>query len=174
MNIVELDKLDVQAKERKRVIPNIGIDEKHRFDISEQLSKVLSDSYCLMMMTQNYLWNARGRLFRDLHMMTEAQYKNLFEAIDDLAERIRAIGFTAPGTLKELNDNTSINLPNSDLTDEEMMVDLVDSHETIVMNIRKAIGMAQKHHDYVTTDMLTSRLEYHEKVAWMMRSYFEK
>jgi starvation-inducible DNA-binding protein len=73
-----------------------------------------------------------------------------------------------------LNDNTSINLPNSDLTDEEMMVDLVDSHETIVMNIRKAIGMAQKHHDYVTTDMLTSRLEYHEKVAWMMRSYFEK
>ncbi len=174
MKTIELEKLDVNIKDKKRVVPNLGIKENDRHEISESLKKVLADSYCLMMMSQNYHWNVRGMLFKNIHEMTEEQYTNLFEAIDDIAERVRALGFTAPGTLKDFNDNTDVNLPNAELSDQEMLVDLIDGHETLVRGIRKAIKVADQHDDEVTVDMLTARMNWHEKNAWMMRSFLEK
>ena len=142
-------------------------------EISE-LQKVLSENYALYLKTQNYHWNVRGKLFRDVHLLTEEHYNNLFEAIDELAERIRALGFIAPGSFKEFANLTNIEPGDSNKSDEAMIADLFESHQQIVKNMRIVLNNADEVHDEVTVDMLIERLTFHEKAAWMFRSFLEQ
>ncbi len=174
MNKVEIENLEVEGKEITRVIPNIGLKENDRHTVANSLKKVLADTFCLVTMSLNYHWNVRGPLFKQIHELTEDHYNNLFKATDEIAERIRALGFNAPGTLKEFNDLTSVSLPNGELSDMEMIVDLVESHEITVNRIKSTIKKASDYEDLVTEDMLIARLDFHEKSAWMLRSHLEK
>jgi starvation-inducible DNA-binding protein len=174
MKTVTIENVDLDGKEQTRVIPNIDLDENTRHELSKKLSGVLADTFCLMTMNLNYHWNVRGPLFKQLHEFTEEQYNSLFSQLDDLAERIRALGFNAPGTLKDFNDNTKINLPNGQLSDMEMVVDLLEANEQIQSRLKDTCEYAAEHKDYVTEDMMIGRMQYHEKVAWMLRSYLEK
>ena len=174
METLELEKLDVQSPEQRKIKVNTGIKESARENIASGLKKLLADSYCLMLMTQNYHWNVQGMNFRNIHLMTEEHYNDLFGAIDQVAERIRALGFLAPGTMKEFNDITSINIPNAELSDQEMIADLLVGHETVARTAREALDQAGDAKDEVTVDLLTERMEYHEKTAWMLRSMLER
>ena len=175
-------------KDRKMDI-NIGISEDNREAISEELSKVLADSYMLYLKTHNYHWNVTGELFHSLHEQFEEQYTELADAIDEIAERIRALGYRAPGTFREFQELTSIteeeNEPEEAL---EMVRKLEDERDP---RVRAAIaglnaamyqgqGEGELHHDLqhelrreATIDLLTERLHIHSKNAWMLRSHLE-
>lgn len=174
MDVLELDKVKVDTPKQERILPNLSIGEKARNEIAEKLKSVLADSYCLMLMTQNYHWNVKGINFKPIHELTEEQYENLFEAIDEVAERIRALGHDSPGTMAEFNDLTTINLPNKDLSEKEMIIDLLEANETMVSTLRKALNPASEAEDEATVDLITERLIFHEKVSWMWRSHLER
>lgn len=170
----KVEELDLQVPEPKAIQVDTGISKKKRDEIAHNLKQVLADSYCLMLITQNYHWNVKGKSFRDLHLMTEEQYEDLFGAIDEIAERIRALGHLSPGTMSEFNEMTNINIPNAELSDVEMIADLLSSNETVTRTLRNALEPAADASDEATVDLITERLQYHEKTAWMYRSYLEK
>jgi starvation-inducible DNA-binding protein len=174
METVELEKLDVKSPDQRKIELNTGIAKEARNNIVEGLNKLLADSYCLMLMSQNYHWNVKGMKFRDLHMMTEEHYNELFDAIDVIAERIRALGHLSLGTMKDFNDITSVNIPNAELSQEEMIADLLEGHETVARTARSVLDLAGDAKDEVTVDLLTERMTEHEKVAWMFRSMLER
>lgn len=152
---------------------DIGIDEKHRADIASALAKVQADTYTLYAKTHGFHWNVTGRMFQTLHLMFETQYNELWSALDGIAERIRALGHFAPFTGKQLAGLSSIPDEDGVPAAEDMIRKLVAGHETVARTARKAFALADAANDQPTCDLLTQRLQVHEKTAWMLRSLLE-
>jgi len=149
---------------------NIGIGEQDRRKIAEGLSRLLADSYTLYLKTHNYHWNVKGPLFNTLHQMFEGQYTELATAVDEIAERIRALGEPAPGSYKAYARLTSIEEEESVPDAEQMIRQLLKGQEAVVRTARSVIGAAEAANDEPTADLLTQRMQVHEKNAWMLRS----
>ena len=152
---------------------DIGISEKDRNAIAKGLSKVLADSYTLYLKTHNYHWNVTGPLFNTLHLMFETQYTELATAVDEIAERIRALGVPAPGSYKAFTALTEIEEETDVPSAEEMIRQLVIGQETVVRTARSVFEIADQAKDEPTADLLTQRMQLHEKNAWMLRSMLE-
>ena len=152
---------------------NIGIDSKHREQIAGGLSKVLADSYTLYLKTHNFHWNVTGPMFQTLHLMFEQHYGELALAVDSLAERIRALGFPAPGTYRQYSALSSIKEEDGIPRAQDMIRLLVEGHEAVARTAREAFTVAEKAKDQPTCDLLTQRMQTHEKTAWMLRSMLE-
>lgn len=152
---------------------NIGISEQDRQNIADGLAKVLADSYTLYLKTHNYHWNVTGPMFNTLHLMFEGQYTELATAVDEIAERIRALGIAAPGSYKAFAQLTEIEeeegIPNAD----EMIQQLVIGQETVVRTARSILPVVDAANDEPTADLLIQRMRIHEKNAWMLRSLLE-
>jgi starvation-inducible DNA-binding protein len=149
---------------------NIGIAEEDRRNIAQGLSRLLADSYTLYLKTHNYHWNVQGPQFNTLHQMFENQYTELAAAVDEIAERIRALGEPAPGSYKAYAALTEIEEEDSVPAAEEMIRRLLKGQETVVRTARSVIGAAEAANDEPTADLLTQRMQVHEKNAWMLRS----
>ncbi|MDX9699117.1 MAG: Dps family protein [Rhodocyclaceae bacterium] len=153
---------------------DIGINKKDREKIAQGLSRLLADSYTLYLTTHNFHWNVTGPMFNTLHLMFEAQYNELALAVDSIAERIRALGFPAPGTYREFVELSSLKEPKGVPSAEEMIRHLVMGQETVVKTARSILPLVDKASDEPTADLLTQRMQVHEKTAWMLRSLLEK
>jgi starvation-inducible DNA-binding protein len=149
---------------------DIGIGDKERKEIAEGLSKVLADTYTLYLKTHNFHWNVTGPMFQTLHLMFEAQYNELALAVDLVAERIRALGFPAPGTYAEFSRLSSIQEEPGVPAAQDMIKKLVQGHEAVVRTARTLWPAPEKAQDQPTLDLLTQRMQVHEKTAWMLRS----
>ncbi|MCC2625813.1 MAG: starvation/stationary phase protection protein [Burkholderiales bacterium] len=147
-----------------------GIAEKERVKIANSLAKVLADSYTLYLKTHNFHWNVTGPMFSTLHLMFETQYTELALAVDLIAERIRALGFIAPATYAEFAKLTSIKEHTGDIEATKMIKYLIEAHEIVIKTARATLPFAEKSDDQVTLDLLTQRLQVHEKTVWMLRS----
>ncbi len=152
---------------------NIGITEDHRQDIVHQLSALLADTYTLYLKTHNFHWNVTGPMFNSLHIMFEEHYTEMALAVDVIAERIRSLGAPAPATYKEFTELTSIQETSGVPDAMEMVRLLVEGHETVIRTARAAFPSADEAGDEATADLLTQRLQLHEKTAWMLRSLLE-
>lgn len=152
---------------------DIGINDKDRAAISAELSKLLADSYTLYLMTHNFHWNVTGPLFNTLHLMFMNQYTEEWQALDEIAERIRALGHYAPGTYAEYAKLTSIEEPKNVPNATEMIQMLVKGNEAVAKTARTALKCAEGAQDAPTADLLTRRLDVHEKNAWMLRSLLQ-
>lgn len=152
---------------------DIGIGEKERAKIVEGLSRLLADTYTLYLKTHNFHWNVKGPMFNTLHLMFETQYNELALAVDLIAERIRALGYPAPGTYSEFSRLTSIAEPKGVPRAEEMIAQLVEGQETVVRTARSMFPVVEAANDEPTADLLTQRMQVHEKTAWMLRSLLE-
>ncbi|WP_240894679.1 Dps family protein [Fodinibius halophilus] len=159
--------------EKKEMDINIGIAEEDRKATADALSRVLADSYLLYLKTHNYHWNVTGELFHSLHEQFEEQYTELADAIDEIAERIRALGYRAPGTFKEFNELTSIEEESEEPEALEMVRRLAIGNEQVLRTARQALEPAKEAEDEATVDLLTQRLHVHSKTAWMLRSHLE-
>ncbi len=160
-------------KDSSNPVIDIGIDEKERKAIAEGLSRLLADSYTLYLKTHNYHWNVTGPMFNTLHLMFETQYNELALAVDLIAERIRALGVYAPGSYTAFAKLSSIEESDKVPGATEMIADLVKGQETVVRTARKIFPLADKAADEATADLLTQRIQLHEKTAWMLRSMLE-
>lgn len=149
---------------------NIGIDEKERKQVCKALGKLLADSYLLYLKTQNYHWNVTGKMFQPLHTLFEEQYQDLAEAVDQIAERIRALGEFAPGSFSSFSKVASIKEENGIPIAEEMIHNLVVGNEAVVSTAREIISLCDDAEDDVTADLMVERMQKHEKNAWMLRS----
>ena len=152
---------------------NIGINETQRQTIAQGLSKVLADTYTLYLKTHNYHWNVRGPMFHSLHTMFEQQYTELALAVDEVAERIRALGELAPGSYSEFAKLASIPEGNSRNDAQAMIRELVEGQEAVVRTCRALFPAVDEANDEPTHDLLTTRMQTHEKNAWMLRSLLE-
>ena len=152
----------------------IGISDQDREQIASGLSALLADSYTLYLKTHNYHWNVTGPLFNTLHLMFETQYTELAAAVDEIAERIRALGIDAPGSYRDFSALTSIEEARGGESAEDMIRELVIGQETVVRTARAAFPAADAAHDEPTADLLTQRMQIHEKNAWMLRSMLEQ
>ena len=152
---------------------DIGIKKKDRAEIAEGLSRLLADSYTLYLTTHNFHWNVTGPMFNTLHLMFETQYNELALAVDQIAERIRALGFPAPGTYKEFQKLGSLAEPEGVPSATEMIRQLVFGQEAVIRTARSIAPLADKASDEPTLDLLTQRMQVHEKTAWMLRSLLE-
>jgi starvation-inducible DNA-binding protein len=149
---------------------NIGIAREDREAIAAGLSRLLADSYTLYLKTHNYHWNVTGPQFNTLHQMFEEQYTELAAAVDEIAERIRALGVKAPGSYREYAALTRIDEGDGNEAAEEMIRQLAVGQETVVRTAREAFPAADAANDEPTADLLTQRMQIHEKNAWMLRS----
>lgn len=149
---------------------NIGIEESARLEITAGLAKLLADSYTLYLKTHNFHWNVTGPQFNTLHQMFEEQYTELAVAVDEIAERIRALGERAPGSYKEFAALTSIEEAEGDADANEMLKQLLQGQETVVRTARATLPIAADASDDPTADLMTQRIQAHEKTAWMLRS----
>jgi starvation-inducible DNA-binding protein len=152
---------------------DIGIDAKQREEIANGLSRVLADTYTLYLETHNFHWNVTGPMFQTLHLMFETHYNELALAVDLVAERIRALGFPAPGTYKRFAELTSIQASDGVPRAQDMIKLLVQGHETVARTARQVFPTAENASDQPTCDLLTQRMQVHEKTAWMLRSLLE-
>lgn len=152
---------------------DIGISDKDRAAIAEGLSRVLADTYTLYLMTHSFHWNVTGPMFNTLHTMFMTQYTELWNAADPIAERIRALGHYAPGTYREYSKLSSISEPEAIPAALDMVALLVKGHESVARTIRSVFPHAEKASDEPTCDLLTQRLDIHEKTAWMLRSLLQ-
>ena len=152
---------------------NIGISEAQRAKLAEGLSKLLADSYTLYLMTHNFHWNVTGPMFNTLHAMFMAQYTEQWTALDVIAERIRALGFPAPGTYKEFVKLASIEEVEGTPKAMDMVRHLVAAQEATARTARELFPLTEEANDQPTADLLTQRLDIHEKTAWMLRSLLE-
>lgn len=153
--------------------PNIGIAEKERKKIAEGLSRLLADSYTLYLKTHNYHWNVTGPMFQTLHTMFETQYTELALAVDLIAERIRALGVPAPGTYAEFGKLSAVREEIGVPKATDMIKGLIEGHETVVRTARSVFPAVEGGNDEVSADLLTQRMQVHEKTAWMLRSLLE-
>ncbi len=153
---------------------NIGIEDGKRQAIADGLSRVLADSYTLYLKTHNFHWNVTGPMFQTLHLMFEAQYTELALAVDMVAERIRALGYPAPATYSEYAKLTSIEETPGVPKAKEMIKLLVEGQEAVVRTARSVFPAADEVNDEPTADLLTQRMQVHEKNAWMLRSLLEE
>ncbi|AFY93971.1 Dps family protein [Chamaesiphon minutus] len=153
---------------------DIGIDADTRQEIADGLSRLLADTYTLYLKTHYFHWNVTGPMFQTLHLMFETQYTELALAVDLIAERIRALGFTAPGSYTEYAKLSSIPETTSVPKATEMIKLLVEGQEAVCRTARSIFPVAEKASDEPTADLLTQRLQLHEKTAWMLRSLLEQ
>jgi starvation-inducible DNA-binding protein len=158
---------------KKRGI-NIGMTDKQREDIAGGLSKLLADSYTLYLMTHNFHWNVTGPMFNTLHLMFMEQYTEQWNALDLIAERIRALGFPAPGTYREFSQMASIKEVDGVPKALQMVEHLVEAQEATARTARGLFSVVDEANDQPTADLLTQRLDVHEKTAWMLRSLLEE
>ncbi|MBB2915812.1 MULTISPECIES: Dps family protein [Cupriavidus] len=149
---------------------NIGISDKDRKKIAEGLSKLLADTYTLYLKTHNFHWNVTGPMFNTLHLMFETQYNELALAVDSIAERIRALGYPAPGTYKEYARLSSIAEEEGVPEATDMIRKLVEGQEAVVRTARSIFPVIDAAGDEPSADLLTQRMQTHEKTAWMLRS----
>ncbi len=149
---------------------DIGIKTGDREKIALGLSRVLADTYSLYLKTHNFHWNVEGPMFNTLHLMFMDQYTELWTALDAVAERIRSLGFPAPGTGKEFSKLTSIEETEGQPEALDMVRLLVAGHEAVARTARQVFPAAEKAGDESTCDLLTQRLQVHEQTAWMLRS----
>ncbi len=160
----------MEIKKEKKTHIDIGISEDHRQKISDGLSKTLADTYMLYLKTHNYHWNVTGPHFHSLHAMFEEQYTDLAAAVDDIAERIRALGFYAPGSFKKFSKLSQVK-EEDEVPDAMTMVErLVHANEQVLQSAREVLPACEEGGDEATLDLLTQRLHVHSKVAWMLRS----
>jgi starvation-inducible DNA-binding protein len=153
---------------------DIGISEKDRKEIAQGLSRFLADSYALYLMTHNFHWNVTGPMFNTLHLMFMQQYTEQWNALDLVAERIRALGFPAPGTYREFSRLASVKEVDGVPKAMDMVRHLVAAQETTARTAREVFKLADQANDQPTADLMTQRLEVHEKSAWMLRSLLEE
>ena len=149
---------------------DIGITADDRAAIADGLSHVLADSYTLYLKTHNYHWNVVGPMFNTLHLMFETHYNELALAVDEIAERIRALGAPAPATYREFLELSAIEEDTDRPDAEEMIRRLVIGHERVAKTARAMFDVVEKAADEPTADLLTQRMQVHEKTAWMLRS----
>jgi starvation-inducible DNA-binding protein len=149
---------------------DIGIDEADRLAIADGLSRLLADTYTLYLKTHNYHWNVTGPMFQTLHLMFETQYNELALAVDLVAERIRSLGAPAPASYRQFAELSSVPEDDDQPAAEEMIRRLVAGQETVARTARSVFPLVEKAHDEATADLLTQRLQVHEKTAWMLRS----
>jgi len=152
---------------------NTGIAAEDRQKIAGGLAHLLADSYTLYLKTHNFHWNVTGPMFQTLHTMFEQQYTELATAVDEVAERIRALGVHAPGSYKAFAALSSIEEAEDVPAAEEMVRQLVDGHEAVAKTARSVFPAAEEGRDEVTADLLTQRMNVHEKTAWMLRSLLD-
>ena len=154
---------------------NIGISEEDRGSIAGGLSRLLADTYTLYLTTHNFHWNVTGPMFNTLHAMFMQQYTELWNAVDPIAERVRALGHPAPGSYQQFASPSSLkDAPQTPPKAHEMIRILVEGHEGVARTARSVFPLAEKASDQPTADLLTQRLDVHEKTAWMLRSLLEK
>lgn len=152
-----------------------GLTDDARQRIADGLGNVLADTYTLYLRTHYYHWNVTGPFFQTLHNVFEEQYQGLWTSTDDIAERIRALGVFSPGTYKEFSERSSLpeDTPGQIPKAEAMVANLVKGHETVVRTIRPVLAEAEDAGDEVSADLLIGRMTFHEKTAWMLRSFLE-
>ena len=153
---------------------DIGIKPADRKEIAKGLARLLADTYTLYLKTHNYHWNVTGPMFQTLHLMFEQQYNELALAVDLIAERIRALGVAAPGTYREFAALSSIKESKGVPRAEQMIKDLVAGQEAVVRTARAVFPLVEKANDEPSADLLTQRMQVHEKTAWMLRSLVER
>ncbi|MCB1746203.1 MAG: DNA starvation/stationary phase protection protein [Gammaproteobacteria bacterium] len=153
---------------------NIGISDSDRADIASGLARMLADSYTLYLKTHNYHWNVTGAQFQTLHTLFETHYTELALAVDLIAERIRALGHRAPGSYREYAALSSIAEEQDEPGADEMIRRLVAGQEAVVRTARSIFPIVDAAHDEPTADLLTQRMQVHEKNAWMLRSLLER
>ncbi|MDE1997818.1 MAG: DNA starvation/stationary phase protection protein [Burkholderiales bacterium] len=164
----------MKEKKAKPIAMDIGISEAQRKKIAAGLSALLADSYTLYLMTHNFHWNVTGPQFNSLHAMFMAQYTEQWNALDIIAERIRALGFPAPGTYKEFVKLASIKEIDGVPKANDMVRHLVAAQEATARTARKLFPIVDEANDQPTADVLTQRIDVHEKTAWMLRSLLEE
>lgn len=147
-----------------------GIQPEDRSKIASELGKVLADSYMLFIKTQGVHWNVVGPTFYSLHKLTEEHYGNLYAAIDEIAERIRALGEKAPASYRKYGELSDIQDYDLEQTAEQHVKMLIDDHRTAVKSMRGAIEWCEDKKDFVTADMLIERMSWHEEAIWMLNS----
>ena len=154
---------------------NIGINEADRAAVAQGLSRLLADTYTLYLTTHNFHWNVTGPMFNTLHVMFMEQYTALWNAVDPVAERIRSLGHAAPGSYAAFVKLASVpDAPAQPPKALEMVRILVMGHEAVARTAREMVPVADKANDEPTLDLLTQRLDFHEKTAWMLRSLLEE
>jgi starvation-inducible DNA-binding protein len=149
---------------------NVGLNEQSRQAISDGLYRVLADTYAIYLKTQNFHWNVRGPEFYSLHLLFEKQYEELADAVDEIAERIRALGFYVDASFSGFKETTSIKDESKVLNTREMLTSLIEGHEAWIRNARKVAEIGDEDLDFATVDMLGRHLGAHEKMAWFLRS----
>jgi starvation-inducible DNA-binding protein len=147
-----------------------GLAEEARQEIADGLSRMLADTYTLYLKTHGYHWNVTGPMFRSLHLMFEEEYIDLREAVDEIAERIRSLGHPAPASYAEYGRLASITDEEGAPDAMEMVRRLARDHETVVRTARQVVKVAEEAGDVATADLATTRIDIHEKTAWMLRS----
>jgi starvation-inducible DNA-binding protein len=152
---------------------DIGIAENERVEIAQGLSRLLADTYTLYLKTHNFHWNVTGPMFQTLHLMFETQYTELALAVDVIAERIRSLGMPAPGTYKQYAQLSSIKEEEGIPKAQDMIRLLVEGQESVVRTARSLYPLVESANDEATADLLTQRIQLHEKSAWMLRSLLE-
>ena len=152
---------------------DIGISEDHRHRIAEGLSRLLADSYTLYLKTHNFHWNVTGPMFTTLHTLFEQHYTELATAVDEIAERIRALGVAAPGSYRQFGRLSSIPEETGVPGAQEMIRQLVQGQEAVVKTARSVFPVVESANDEPSADLLTQRMQIHEKNAWMLRSLLE-
>lgn len=152
---------------------DIGIPEPERLAIAQGLSRLLADTYTLYLKTHNFHWNVTGPMFQTLHLMFETQYNELALAVDLIAERIRSLGAPAPGTYKQYSQLSSIKEEEGVPKAQDMIRLLVEGQEAVVRTARSLYPVVESASDEATADLLTQRIQLHEKTAWMLRSLLE-
>ena len=152
---------------------DIGISQTHREEIAQGLSRLLADTYTLYLKTHNFHWNVTGPMFQTLHLMFETQYNELALAVDLIAERIRSLGFPAPGTYQQYAKLSSIKEETDIPKAQDMIRLLVEGQEAVVRTARSLYPTVEAAADEATADLLTQRIQLHEKTAWMLRSLLE-
>lgn len=153
---------------------DIGLSDDSRARIANGLSRLLADSYSLYLMTHNFHWNVKGPMFNSLHQMFMTQYTEQWTALDLIAERIRALGYPAPGTYAEFGKLSTVKEVAGVPKAMEMVRYLVSAQETTARTARSLLPVVDEANDQPTADLLTQRLDVHEKTAWMLRSLLEE
>lgn len=152
---------------------DLGISASAGNKVSEMLEQVVANSYALLVKTQNYHWNVKGPMFKQIHELTELQYNEIFASIDIIAERVRALGVVVPASLSLFASKASLSEPDMRFTASQMVSDLLKDHEWTARQLRKGVALADDAEDVATADLLTKCVADHEKHAWMLRSLLE-
>jgi starvation-inducible DNA-binding protein len=162
--------MTISVLSARPTVENPDTDLEQRKQLAAGLTGMLADAHILLVKTQGVHWNVVGPLFISLHQLTEEQYQDLFGAIDKIAERIRAIGYPAPKSVADMMTHTAIKEETGNPTAEEMVRALIGDHETVSRRLRDAVEVAEGLRDVATADLLTERLQVHEKAVWMLRA----